>query len=392
MQKFKFLLLTILIANLFGICLAEDSLSNEPSCFENFPQKQNMIAILNRHARGFKIYISHDKKKRLIFTNTTNTKNKKTTVLAIGPNNWKEAKINCPLVATLSSPQKVILMSTSYIPPLEELNELNSVAGISNFNLINNPFFKEKNADNLEIGFPPNIEKILKINPDLLFAYRTSTPDIDGLNAISRAGIKVVEVAEFLEKSPLARAEWLIFWGAIYGKLELAQQRFLEIERRYLELQALANKQTKRPSVLIGNIQNSLWVAPGLASDLAQMIKDAGANYLLFDNTQASPALFPSEKILTLPSTINFWLPQNNWNSFAELSSESFYKILLAQKAPKIFNSTKIVNRHGGNDYYETALMRPDLLLADLIKIFHPKILSENTPLWFKELKDEHRK
>ncbi len=321
--------------NLFILFLLIQLSINKAITFENSLEeivkqiaKENNTSfspIKNRYAQEFTIFVSANKKIKIIFTKSKNKRE------------HEYVMINGPI-------KKVILMSTSHIPPIEFLGELDSVVGFSNLRFINNDNFKKKKTETLEIDFPPNVEKILKLNPELLFAYSTSTPDIDGISAIAKVGIKVVQVSEFLETTPLARAEWLVFWGAIYNKLEMAQNKFAEIESKYLQMKAIATQQANRPVVIVGNIQNNMWVAPGGESDFAQLLRDAGAEYLFANYQGSSPIALAPEEILKKQKSLSFWMPQNSWKFYFELKEENFYKILLNQNQIKIFNSTKIVN------------------------------------------------
>lgn len=283
---------------------------------------------------------------------------------------------------------KVASFSTSHIPAIEILEELKSVKAFSNLNFVYNKKIKEaeKKGEIFELGSPPSGERLVALKSDVVFSYSTSEPRVEGISQLIDLKIPLVFISEFREKHPLARAEWIKVFGLFYGKLDFARKKFKEIESKYLEVTEIALKARPKRQVLVGEMIKGVWKAPGGQSDLATLIADAGGDYIWAGEKSHSMLNLNIEKVLLDSKKAEVWLPQNMSLDLKKLFKEENYHSIEKLKSIDVYNIVNRLGPDGGNDYWESALMRPDLLIQDLLKIFHPILIPGHDLVWYRNL------
>ncbi|MDC0254588.1 ABC transporter substrate-binding protein [Bacteriovoracales bacterium] len=292
---------------------------------------------------------------------------------------------NCKNLIHLKEPIKSLAsISTTHIPFLEALNSLNKLKGFSGVKYISSKkareLLKSKKVTNL--GYPLQVEKVLKLRPNIVMAYPASS--LNGIDKLIDMGQKVVFNSEFREAHPLGRFEWIKFVGALVGKLPKAKLIFEQGKKNYLSLKK-KTKNLKPHLVLTGRNYQGSWSIPGENTYFSKLLQDAGAK-LPWNSKRSLP--FSFEAILKKSTQIKFWLPQSPWHTKEDiLNEDNKYKLLRPYHEGLIYNNNNKTNPWGGNDYWEGALVKPHLLLADLIKIFHPELLPGHTLRWYKKLK-----
>jgi iron complex transport system substrate-binding protein len=284
--------------------------------------------------------------------------------------------------------KSVASFSTTHIPALEILDEIKSIKAFSNLNFVYNKTLKEaeKKGEVFELGSPPSGERLVALKSDVVFSYSTSEPRVEGISQLIDLKIPLVFISEFREKHPLARAEWIKVFGLFYGKLDFSHKKFKEIESRYLEVSEIALKARPKRKVLVGELIKGIWKAPGGKSDLATLISDAGGEYVWSEEKSNSTLNLNIEKVLFDSKIAEVWLPQNMAVDLKKLFNDENYKSISNLKDLDVYNIVNRLGKDGGNDYWESALMRPDLLIQDLLKIFHPILIPRHDLIWYKNL------
>lgn len=284
--------------------------------------------------------------------------------------------------------KSVASLSTTHIPAIEILEELKSIKAFSNLKFVFNETVKkaEKKGEVFELGSPPSGERLVALKSDIVFAYSTSEPRVEGISQLIDLKIPLVFISEFREKHPLARAEWIKVFGLFYGKLDFAHKKFKEIESKYLEVSEIALKARPKRKVLVGELIKGVWKAPGGKSDLATMISDAGGQYVWSEEKSSSTLNLNIEKVLFDSKVAEVWLPQNMAITLKKLFHDENYKSISKLQTLNVYNTVNRMGIDGGNDYWESALMRPDLLIQDLLRIFHPDLLPGHDLIWYKNL------
>ncbi len=342
-----------------------------------------------RYAKGFKVFY-YKNLKYVVISSTISKSDDQDLILYSGAKKLDFPK-ECKLALKIKTPvKKIVALSTTHLLPLLELGEHKSLVGFSNLKFINNELLQKRVLDKKikEVGYPPKRELVLSLMPDLVMGYVTQSPKVEGITGLINLKIPVILNGDFLEKNPLARAEWIKFFALFYNKEKKAEKIFNKIETNYLNLKKMASKQTIRPKVLVGESKSGVWHAPNGSSDFVTIISDAGGSYIWKDVDSTTVLNFSLEEVLKINREIDFWFPQNYWNNKNELKlSDSRYKQFKPFINGTIYNNNLRKNSFGGIDYYETALMRPDLLIKDLIKILHPGLLPKHKLHWYQRLK-----
>ncbi len=288
---------------------------------------------------------------------------------------------------------KVICTGTSQVAMLDFLGVTDKIAGIADGKYIYNSNIRKRliSGDLSELGNDQglNYEKALSVNPDLVFAF--SFGRTQSYKKFEELGIPVVMISEFMEDTPLGRAEWAVFMSYFFGNEALAQKEFDKISKKYSELQKLFSgiPTEKKPKVLVGVAQEGSWYIPGGKSFIARFIEDAGAYYLWADNEERGGVPLDFESVLFKGQNADFWLNVVLADNKKQLlAADSRYSSFKAFKNDKIYSYTARISENGGYDFYESAIVRPDLVLADLIKIFHSDLLSNHQLYYYKKITD----
>ena len=273
--------------------------------------------------------------------------------------------------------ERFIATSTTHLPFLKVFSLEKSLIGFQGVSYIFNPKLRSQKIKN--INYQMNPEELIALKPDLVMAYSANLSSEKRLKDLRALQIPIVLNRDFQETHPLARAEWIVFSALFFSKDKEAQKFFEDLELNYLKIKN--TKKTKRPIVIVGDIQNGKWATCGGLSDLAILIADAGGE-LFLDNDKSETQYYSLENVLTKKNNPTIWLSQNTWENKNKISSDSRYNRF---KGIPVFNNNKLVNLSGFNDYWETALSRPDLLVGELYHLFHTG--PNATPIWYKELK-----
>jgi iron complex transport system substrate-binding protein len=286
----------------------------------------------------------------------------------------------------------VVCLSTSHVALLDAIGETDKITGISGSYYISNPRVREKIKAGMmmDVGYDQgfNYELLLQQKPELVFVYGIGSEVSTQVRKMEDLGLKVFFVAEYLEESPLGKAEWVKCLAPLFGKEQQAEKFFSSAEKNYLELKKLAEAATTKPNVMVGLPYRDSWWVPGGKSYLANLIADAGGNYVGKDNSSHESYVISFENALGLSSVTDIWINLGMVNSRQEIlaGDERISKFPAFQKG-KIFNNNNRVSPEGGNDFWESGTVYPDKILGDLIKIFHPGLRLESELVYYKEIK-----
>lgn len=286
----------------------------------------------------------------------------------------------------------IVAMSTTQLPHLSELGLLDKLVGVDSFLYINNPDVRKKieAGELVEIGSggQVNVEQALDLQPDLIMTYGVGNPEYDTHPKLLEANLKVVLNGEYMETSPLGRAEWIKFTAAFFNREARATDVYDTIARRYREMAAKVRNVATRPTVFTGAPFQDTWSMPGGRSYIAQLLADAGADYLWADDTSTGSQPLSFEEVFERARNADFWLNPGSWQSLSEIEAadERFTRFAAFQNG-NVFNNNKRLNENGGNDYWETGVTNPHLILADLIKILHPELLPDHELYFYQQLK-----
>ena len=342
-----------------------------------------------KYAKGFDIITINGSKKLLIKSAYQNSK--EVFSYQIVTKN-KERKIHNDLDQELLVPiDRLVATSTTHIPMIELLNEEASIVGFPNSNYISSKKTRNliDNGHITEVGKESslNTEILLDLNPELIVGFGVSSAD-KTLTSIQKAGINVIYNGDWLEETPLGRAEWIKFFGILFDKEKQADSIFNSIETDYLAVKKLALKSGEKATILSGAIMSKdIWNLPAGDSFVAQFLKDANLDYL-WKNSKGKGSLSLSfESVFERAKEADFWIAPGHFSSKTEmLEHNKLYAEFKAFKKDNIYTSTLKKGKTGGVIYYELAPTRPDLVLKDLIKIAHPELLPNYELTFFEKM------
>ena len=288
------------------------------------------------------------------------------------------------------NPQRIICTSTTHLHNLELLGLEEKLIGFANTNYIYSELFRSRAQQGLlsDVGSEQsmNLELIIGLQPDLVIAFDlTGTSDI--LQRIENAGIPVILNTDFLESTALGKAEWIKFFGALFDRRQMAYSIFNEIERQYLSLRQLAAEATEEPVVLSGNVYGDTWFMPGGQNNFAQYFQDAGARYAYAQDSSSSWLELSFESVFHESRDADYWIGMGSFSSLDEIrAQDARYEDFQAFQKGQVFNYNRRQIPNGGNDFFESAYSRPDLVLADLIYILHPELLPDHELYYYRKL------
>lgn len=286
----------------------------------------------------------------------------------------------------------VVTLSTTYLPHLELLGQLDALIGMDNFSFVYAPDVRHKIEQGALTEFGSgktlDMERLLVSEPDLIMAYGSGDPDVDSYSRLMEAGLPVALVGEYVETSPLSRAEWLLFTALFFNQEREAQQIFTEISTEYESLVELTAARSERPTVFSGFSYEGTWYMSGGKSYAAQLLKDAGAAYLWENNDSTVTIPLDFESVFDQAATADLWVNvSQDWLSYEDaIATDPRYGKFNAFKQDNVFNNNARMNNTGGNDYWESGAVNPHIILADLIKIFHPELLPEHNLVYYQKL------
>ena len=284
----------------------------------------------------------------------------------------------------ISVPLKsIVVTSTTIIPFLEMLGVEKSLVGFPHTDYISS----EKTRKLIDAGTVKNIgqneklnmEQLIELEPNLIvtFGIDNNNPMIDNLQ---KSGLNVLIQADWMEQTPLGKAEWIKLYGALYGKEKEAKTLFDGIVKNYNDAIELVANKKPTATVLYGAMYQDQWYVARGNSWVAQFMKDAKANYLWSNVAGTGSLSMPFEKILEKAKTAKYWIATGSFKNSAEFeNSNPHYSQFDASKSKNVYTFESKLGATGGTIYYELAASRPDLVLKDYIKIFHPELLPNYT-------------
>ncbi|MBO6030162.1 MAG: ABC transporter substrate-binding protein [Prevotella sp.] len=279
-------------------------------------------------------------------------------------------KVRTPIKSTIC----MTSLQLSNFTVLEAHDVVKGLTGTKN--LFNKDILQRvKDGRIVKIGMEGNFdtEMVLAANPDVIFI---SPSKRGGYDAIKETGITLVPHLGYQELDPLGQAEWIKFVGMFIGKEKEANEIFAGIESRYNELKEKAQHIDKRPTVLSGEMHYGNWHAVGGKNYLAQIFRDAGADYVINDDETSGENL-EFEKMYSLAANADYWRILNSYPG--EFSYDALKASEPRNELFKAYKERKVIYCNmKQTPYYEISPVEPDLLLKDFVAIFHPELVEQD--------------
>ncbi len=286
--------------------------------------------------------------------------------------------------------KKLVATSTTHIPMIELLGKEETLIGFpqthyisskKTVSLINKGKIKELgNVQDI------NTEILLNLKPELVVGF-SLTKSNKMFNNIENTGIPVIFNGDWLEETPLGRAEWIKFFGALFDEKRQADSIFLDIDLKYNEAKKIALQATERPSILSGVLFKDKWNLPAGESFTATLFDDANTHYLWANTHGKGSIVLSFESVFDKAKNADFWIGSGIYTTLEEMqNSNPHYSEFKAYKNKEIYTFSTKKGANGGVVYFELAPVQPHIVLQDLVKITHPELMPDYTPFFLEKL------
>lgn len=289
---------------------------------------------------------------------------------------------------------RIVTMSSTHIAMLDAIGEVNRVKGVSGIHFITNPYINENKESIGDIGFEGNVnyELLAALEPDIVMLYGVNGAS-SMENKLKELKIPYLYVGDYLEESPLGKTEWVIPVAELTGNKDLAISYLDSIAGNYEHLRDKLKEnmeihQSSMPKVMINTPYNGAWFIPSTGSYMVTLIKDAGGKLIYDKNTGNSSVPVDMEESFKLVSDADMWINPGTISTYNELKTQlPKYSNAKCVTDRKVYNNNLRSTPGGGNDFYESGIMHPDMILSDLIKIFHPETCDTIRMTYYQNLK-----
>lgn len=298
------------------------------------------------------------------------------------PSDIKESrKIKLPI-------DKCICLSTTHIAMIDAVGSLESIIGVSGTNYVSNTGLRERIEKGYvkDVGYDSNLntELITTLDPDIVFVYGIGPESAGYISKLETVNIPALYICDYLEVHPLAKTEWIKLFGLLFGAEEGVNTLFTEVRNNYESIRdSIQTTITNTPGVMLGLPYKDNWfISPG-NSYISTMIEDAGGEYIWADHKSDKSMPLSIESVFREALRSEYWLNIGNLTTSKELLAfDRRFAGLPPVQSGNLYNNVARLSRNGGNDYWESGAIRPDLILMDIASILHPDII-QNHELYY---------
>src|SRR5690554_2016195 len=287
--------------------------------------------------------------------------------------------------------QNLVVTSTTHISSLVALNQQDKLIGFPNLNFISSSIVRKMIDEEkiMELGDQQNLnfEKTVDLQPQLIVGLSMDS-ETSKFNQFEKAGVPVLYNADWVETTPLGKAEWIKFFGVLFDQQKEANEYFQKIITEYDKAKKLVSQVKVKPTVLSGSIFQDVWYAPQGESWMADFIKDAQGDYVWKDTQGTGSLSLSLEAALDHGTAADVWIGPGQFTTYEELGNgNKHYKELKAFQQKRVYSYSIKKGAGGGVVFYEDAPNRPDLVLKDLIYILHPEVLPDYEPVFIEAIR-----
>jgi iron complex transport system substrate-binding protein len=298
-----------------------------------------------------------------------------------------------PSAQVITTPvQSLIVMSSMHVAQSDFAGVADRIIGLGNGHYVNSTIVREgiQSGKIKLVGMDANLnnEQVIALHPGVLMTMSNPEAAFGQYKTLIDAGIPVLPNAEWLETTPLGRAEWVKLVGALTDRETIVNRRFDSVEQAYRQMARIGSGAAVKPSVIIGMPFKGTWYTPAGESYMAQFLRDAGADYHWSDTKGTGSLSLSFEAVAPVALTADYWLNAGYVDSKKDiLSKDPRYSTFRSFQTGAIYNNNKRVNDLGSNDYWESGAVNPQQVLADMIRILHPGLLPADSLVYYKQLK-----
>ena len=360
---------------LFSLLFLTSCISNKKTSLEAF----NQDIYTPEYAAGFKILGSTNVQSTLIQVFNPWQGSKEVEMSYFISRNGEQAPTGFTGPTIPAGAKRIVCMSSSYIAMLDALGQVNRIVAVSGIDYVSNPYILAHKDSIKDMGPEMNYELLLGLKPDIVLLYGIGDAQTAITDKLKELSIPYIYMGEYLEESPLGKAEWMVVLSELTDSREKCIEIFSEIPKRYLSLKALTESVGQCPTVMFNMPWNDSWVMPSTKSYMAQLVADAGAEYIYKENSSNSSTPIGLETAYGLIQKADYWINVGSATSLDELKTVNpKFADAKAVRERTVYNNNLRLTPTGGNDYWESAVVHPDMVLRDLIHIFHPELVPDS--------------
>lgn len=287
--------------------------------------------------------------------------------------------------------QSIVCTATTHIPLLDYLHESDKLVGFPTTDYISSEVMRKRidagAIQELGVDQGLNLERLAVLKPGVVMGY-TMSSDYGQFRKVEALGVPVVLNAEYLEKHPLGRAEWIKFMAVFFNKEKMADSVFQSIEKSYTDTKAITRQITTRPTVLSGVVYSEAWFLPGGKNYASTILDDAGCHYLWGNDPSNGYLQLSFESVYEKAHDADLWIGVGGYASLKEIeAADKRYTRFKPFKQQQVYAYDARKGAKGGSEYLELGYLRPDIILKDLVKVAHPEALPSHTLFFYRQLK-----
>ena len=287
--------------------------------------------------------------------------------------------------------RRIICLSTTHIGFIGFLGEENSIVGVSGAGYVCNTKVRQALSEGRikDVGYDMtlNYELIVGLHPDLVLAYGVNSEITGVYQKLKQLGIPTLFIGEYLEPSPLAKAEWVKLIACLYDREEYAQEKFSAIEQSYTDTRNKVTAEDTKPVLMTGLPWKESWNIPGGESFTARLIADAGGSYLWKKYKTRDNIPLNVEEAVSDARNADIWINAGVAISMHDiLSTDERLADVRPFKLNQVYNNNAWLCPGGGNAFWESGVVSPDVILKELAAIIHPEIIHVDTFRYYRKL------
>jgi len=287
--------------------------------------------------------------------------------------------------------QSMAVLSSMHVGIADFVGVSDRITGLGSLQYVNSGIVRDriKAGKIAEVGLDGNLnnELLISMHPGLLMTSSNPEAGAGKYKVLTDAGIPVVVNAEWLETTPLGRAEWVKLLAALTNREAVVNKKFDSMVRSYDSLVQLAHQAKTHPHVIIGMPYKGAWFLPAGDSYMAHFIEDAGGGYYWSGSKGIGSLPLNFESVAPEALKAEYWMNIGFIDTKQEIvSKDPRYASFLSFRNGNLYNNNKQTNDLGSNDYWESGAVNPHIVLADMISILHPELLPGHTLVYYKQL------
>ncbi len=287
--------------------------------------------------------------------------------------------------------RRIICLSTTHIGFIGFLGEENSIVGVSGAGYVCNTKVRQALLEGRikDVGYDMtlNYELIVGLHPDLVLAYGVNSEVTGVYQKLKQLGIPTLFIGEYLEPTPLAKAEWVKLIACLYDREDFAQEKFAAIEQSYTDTRNKVSAERTKPVLMTGLPWKESWNIPGGESYTARLIADAGGSYLWEKYKTRDNIPLNVEEAVSDARIADIWINAGVAKSMHDiLATDERLVDVRPFKLNQVYNNNASLCPGGGNAFWESGVVSPDVILKELAAIIHPEIIHVDTFRYYRKL------